>query len=88
MLVRDVLLDERRRFEKLLADLAAELPFVFLLDTRLNRLGQLPKNIPISTRSIALEAELNTLIIVLPSVVTRIDVVAIYEQSDLRIQPF
>lgn len=41
MLIRDVLLDKRGSFEKLLARFASESPFVFLLDVLLNRFTQL-----------------------------------------------
>ena len=43
MFVKDVLLHERHRFEKLLTALAAELAFVFLFDMRFDSFSKRAK---------------------------------------------
>lgn len=45
MLIRNMLLNERRSLEQLLASLASEFPFILLLDEGLSRFTQLSENI-------------------------------------------
>jgi hypothetical protein len=86
MLICNMFFDERRCFKKLLTSFAPVLALIFLFDIRLNGLGQLSeKTLSIGPKFYQF---LDALVVVLPAVVTRIDIISINQQSNFGIEPF